>query len=111
MPVYIDNAKIKYRRMIMCHMIADTLDELHEMANKIGMRLEWFQPNSFPHYDVCLMRKKHAIEYGAIEVSRRELALIMREIRAKQPTAHTDTHAKASKSVSDDPAPSKPGSQ
>ena len=84
MAVYIDSANIKYRNMIMCHMIADSFEELHEMADKIGMKRGWYQNNaSFPHYDVCLMRKKKAIQYGAIELSRRELVYKMREFRKK----------------------------
>ncbi len=84
MAVYIDKANIKYKRMIMCHMIADSYEELHDMAKKIGMKSAWFQSNaSFPHYDVCLMRKKKALEYGAIEVSRKELVIKMREFRKK----------------------------
>ena len=84
MAVYIDKANIKYKRMIMCHMIADSYEELHYMAKKIGMKSAWFQNNaSFPHYDVCLMRKNKALEYGAIEVSRKELVIKMREFRKK----------------------------
>ena len=83
MAVYVDDAKNKFRRMIMCHMVADTLDELHQMADKIGMRREWFQPRSFPHYDVCQTRRAKAIEAGAIEVSYRELVGIMIRVRSK----------------------------
>jgi hypothetical protein len=81
MAVYIDRAFIPFKRMVMCHMIADTLDELHAMAELIGMKRAWFQPKSFPHYDVCKMRRSIAIENGAIEVDRRELVRKMREIR------------------------------
>jgi hypothetical protein len=84
MPVYIDKANLPYRNMKMCHMIADTEEELHDMALKIGMKKSWFQKNaSFPHYDVCLMRKKIALELGTIEVDRRALVYKMREIRKK----------------------------
>ena len=38
MPVYIDNVNIPYGRMIMCHMMADTLEELHKMADTIGIK-------------------------------------------------------------------------
>lgn len=85
MPVYIDSANMPYRNMVMCHMIADTLEELHDMADKIGMRREWFQDKaSFPHYDVPLFRKKKALEFGAIEVDRREIVRIMRRIRGSK---------------------------
>lgn len=35
------------------HLIADTLEELHKFANKIGMNKEWFQNHiRHPHYDI-----------------------------------------------------------
>lgn len=81
MAVYVDNARNAFGRMIMCHMIADTLDELHAMARDIGMKREWFQPGSTPHYDVCLMRRERAVQAGAIEVGRREIVEIIRRLR------------------------------
>ena len=73
MSVYVDDVFIPYGRMKMCHMIADSEDELHEMADKIGMRRAWFQNGRRPHYDVSKSRRKLAVEYGAIEVTIREL--------------------------------------
>lgn len=71
MAVYVDNMKRKYRRMIMCHMIADSEEEMHDMAAKIGVARKWYQGD---HYDICLDKKKKAIENGAILVSMKELA-------------------------------------
>ena len=51
MPVYVDNQKNPYGRMKMCHMLADTLEELHAMADLIGIKRKWFQNESTPHYD------------------------------------------------------------
>lgn len=65
----------------MCHMIADTLDELHEMADAIGMRREWFQPRSFPHYDLSLSRRALAVGRGAVECDRAEFVGHMRRLR------------------------------
>lgn len=70
-----------------CHMIADTPEELHAMASRIGMRREWFQPASFPHYDLVPRRRAAAVAFGAIEVDRRTLVLKMREIRARKEAA------------------------
>jgi len=75
MPVYIDNAKLPFRNMRMSHMTADTLDELHFMAKKIGMKHKWFQcpPHaSFPHYDVPEYRRSMAVELGVIPISERQ---------------------------------------
>lgn len=82
MPVYVDNARIGYGRMKMSHMIADTPQELHAMAARIGMRRAWFQPWSFPHYDVCVARRAAAIELGAVQVDRRGLGEAMRRIKS-----------------------------
>ena len=73
MAVYVDDVFIPYGRMKMCHMVADTEEELHEMADKIGMRREWFQNGSHPHYDVSKSRRKMAVENGAVEITIREL--------------------------------------
>jgi hypothetical protein len=65
-------------------MIADTLDELHDMALLIGHRREWFQdapPASFPHYDLAASRRALAVEFGAFELSRYEFVMAMRRIR------------------------------
>ncbi len=80
MTVYVDNMKAKFKRMKMCHMMADTLEELHEMAGNIGLRREWFQDHKrHPHYDVSLSRRKLAVKYGAKEVTMIELVRIMRD--------------------------------
>lgn len=72
MAVYVDGEQNAFRRMVMCHMFADTIAELHAMADAIGMKREWYQPFSFPHYDVAKGRRARAVKLGAIEVTRRE---------------------------------------
>ncbi len=81
MSVYVDNMKAKYRNMIMCHMLADTLEELHEMADKIGINRKWFQNHSTPHYDICLAKKKLALQNGAIECDRKKVVELIRRFR------------------------------
>ena len=82
MSVYVDDARIAYGRMKMCHMVADTIEELHAIADAIGIKRTWFQPKSTPHYDICLSKRALAIQHGAIAVDRREMVTIIRRIRA-----------------------------
>lgn len=69
-----------------CHMFADTLDELHEMAAKIGMKRSWFQDEgSLQHYDLVQSRRNLAIVYGAIEITdRKQLVTKWNELRVKR---------------------------
>jgi hypothetical protein len=83
MSVYVDNQQNEFGRMKMCHMMADTLDELHAMANAIGLRREWFQPKSTPHYDVSQSKRRLAIERGAIEIDGRKTVEFIRAWRTK----------------------------
>lgn len=54
-----------------CHLMADTEQELHDFAKRLGLRREWFQPRErHPHYDLTLRRREVAIRLGAIEVDR-----------------------------------------
>jgi len=80
--VYVDSARNAYGRMVMCHMLADTPAELHAMADLIGVARKWFQSKaSFPHYDICKAKRSLAVSFGAVEVDRRRLVEIMRDIR------------------------------
>lgn len=68
-----------------CHMYADTLTELHEMAKHIGHRREWFQDHKpeFPHYDLTAQRRQLALKYGAVSVSRLHMVEFVQVNRSK----------------------------
>lgn len=73
MAVYVDDVRHKFGRMVMCHMWADTLDELLTMADRIGVARRWLQQPpkaSWVHFDVSLGAKAKAIEAGAILTDR-----------------------------------------
>lgn len=85
MSVYVDRAVYRYRRMLMCHMVADTLGELHAMADHIGIKRCWFQSDaSTPHYDICKSKRALAVSAGAIEVDRRGLVAVIRRLRRSE---------------------------
>ena len=81
MPVYVDNARNPYGRMLMCHMVADRVEELLGMADRIGLARRHFQPGSFPHFDLSLGYRDRALRHGAIAVDRRGLVGVMRAYR------------------------------
>jgi hypothetical protein len=82
MGVYVDNPKHAYGRMTMCHMLADTAEELHAMADLIGIARRWYQTDaSFPHYDISKGKRTLAVQAGAIEVDRRGLYAVMSRVR------------------------------
>lgn len=75
MAVYVDDAFIPYGRMVMCHMIADSTDELLAMADRIGVQRKWLQKQGTPneHFDICKRKRAAAIEAGAVGIGRFDL--------------------------------------
>jgi hypothetical protein len=67
------------------HMQADTLEELHAMAERLGMRRAWFQSKPdkpwHDHYDLTRERREQAIALGALAVGWREAARRNRRVR------------------------------
>lgn len=75
MTVYVDDMRAKFGRMVMCHMLADTDDELHAMAARIGVQRRWWQSpekTSGSHYDIALSKRALAVAAGAIEITWRQ---------------------------------------
>jgi len=77
MSVYVDDVRHRFGRMIMCHLWADSLDELLAVADAIGVQRKWIQGHStlsygkhrnpsWIHFDVSLTMKERAIARGAI---------------------------------------------
>jgi len=80
MSVYVDNARNPYGRLLMCHMWADTRDELFAMGDKIGIARRWFQrpagsgiagmDASWEHFDIAQSKRTLAVAAGAIETDK-----------------------------------------
>lgn len=82
--VYVDDMNAPFGRMVMCHMVADTKEELLAMADKIGVARKWIQKEGteYEHFDICQSKKKLAIENGAISIEYGvPLALIFKKKR------------------------------
>jgi hypothetical protein len=86
MATYVDDMHLSPMGAIgglrLCHMIADTLTELHGMAMKIRLNGRWLHGD---HYDVPDAKRALAVKYGAIEVSMRQLAALAFLQRMGQP--------------------------
>lgn len=89
--VYVDAPRYKYGRMVMCHMTADSEEELHAMADLIGIQRKWYQ-NKTPHwhYDICKSKRGSAIAAGACLVGARTIAMKAR--RLSQSTLQCQSH-------------------
>lgn len=89
MAVFVDDMRAPYGRMIMCHMLADTDEELHAMAARIGVARRWHQKAGTPHshYDICLSKRAIAVSLGAKEIDRRGVSEIIRRKRTAQAVA------------------------
>jgi len=71
MSVYVDKARFPHNKRdeMWCHLFADDLDELHEFAEKIGLKRNWFQhppKASYPHYDLSPSFRAKALKAGAL---------------------------------------------
>ena len=78
MAVYVDNMQAKYGRLVMCHMVADTKEELLQMVDKIGVKRKWIQDEGLysEHFDICMQKRKLAVSFGAVEITMRDFARI-----------------------------------
>ena len=84
MPVYVDDMRAPFGRMVMCHMVADSDEELHAMAARIGVARKWWQSpatTSGSHYDIALSKRELAVAAGAIEITLRQAAVMNRRRR------------------------------
>jgi hypothetical protein len=79
MGVYVDDMRAPYGRLVMCHMVADTSEELLAMADLIGVDRRWLQDAGTPHehFDIALSKKALAIRAGAIRITGMELGRML----------------------------------
>ncbi|WP_082772808.1 DUF4031 domain-containing protein [Methylobacterium sp. CCH5-D2] len=81
MAVYVDQPIFPFGRMMMCHLWADSLEELLAMADRIGVQRKWIQGHptlsfgkhrdaSWVHFDIAKGKRALALAAGALETDR-----------------------------------------
>ena len=84
MAVYVDDAVTLWRGERWAHLMADTLDELHAFAARLGLPRRAFQDKtSGAHYDVTAPLRERAIALGAVPVSRHVDRDLVRRVIAR----------------------------
>lgn len=73
------------------HLVGDTEDELHEFASRLGLRRAWYQEHrrhpALNHYDVTEDTRQAALALGAVPLTWREMARMLRARRLADPAA------------------------
>ena len=84
MTVYVDSEEIQWRGRRWCHLVADSLEELHHFAARLGLQRRWFQERSFyPHYDVTVAVRTRALRIGAVDADRETIIACCNVIRSE----------------------------
>ncbi|MBA3509255.1 MAG: DUF4031 domain-containing protein [Thermoleophilaceae bacterium] len=73
MAVYVDKPIWEQGGRLWCHLTADTAEELHAFATKLGLRRSRFQSKSarpwVDHYDIAEPKRGQAVALGAVEIT------------------------------------------
>ena len=89
MSVYVDelNACVKSRKWPYsqsCHLVADSVEELHYFAGRMMLKPAWFQDKpELPHYDLTKGMRLLAVKLGAIEVNKYKISELMKKNRRR----------------------------
>jgi uncharacterized protein DUF4031 len=87
MSVYVDEllkhgGSASFHWVHSCHLYADSLHELHEFAEGLGLKRQWFQDKEgFPHYDLTVGKRAMAVKRGAMEKDRFHAVNFSRALR------------------------------
>ena len=85
MAVYIDDYRVRWRGREWSHLIADSTEELHGFAARLGRRhLRFHHKPARPwkdHYDVPEAKRREALRLGAKPITSREAARLLRARR------------------------------
>lgn len=84
MTVYVDDAVTLWRGRRWAHLMADTLDELHAFAARLGLPRRAFQDkHSGAHYDIDTDMRSVALALGAMPISRHQDRALVKAVIAR----------------------------
>lgn len=84
MTVYVDNSRLPWRGKHWCHLVADSISELHSFAAQLGLKREWFQDKTmYPHYDVTVSIQQRALSLGARAGDKRAIITCAKRLRVE----------------------------
>lgn len=77
--MYVDNAFVERRGRYWCHLIADSVEELHEFATSFGLSKHAFHRGArIPHYDITAPQRQQVLARGVRAVTVRQGIVIAR---------------------------------
>ncbi len=84
MAIYVDRAKVSFKGRLWCHLMADTLEELHAFARSLEIDARLFHRTaSYPHYDITLEMRMLVIAHGAIDADRRTIIACGKRLKSQ----------------------------
>ena len=93
--IYVDQAREREGNATISHLLADSLEELHGMADRIGLNPSAFHPGSIPYYDCAQGKRQQAIKFGAVVIGRQKVRELIQNwkntMRQVLDNSHDDT--------------------
>ena len=79
MSVYVDDMRAQFGSLVMCHMVADSHEELVAMADRIKVQQKWIQKAGtiYEHFDICLSKRALVVKLGARQITMKELGRML----------------------------------
>lgn len=75
--VYVDDAEVLKYGNAWFHLMADSIQELHDFAASVGISVRAFHRGArHPHYDVTAGQRRRVLQHGAVAISAREAVRI-----------------------------------
>ena len=84
MAIYVDRSSVSFKGRKWCHLMADTLEELHAFAQQMGIDARLFHRDaSYPHYDITLEMRSMVIAHGAVDADRKMIIAVGKRLKAQ----------------------------